>query len=243
VFATLRDSDGYSSYDRLAAHLDDADDILDVACGAGTLLARLAARASRRYLAGVDLSLTDLQLAQASLPSGSFALARAQALPLPATSTDAVTCHLALMLMDDPSAVLREMRRVLRPGGRLRLVVINPFGSEPEVGRLIGALATAGAHGRETQPPPMGDQRTFTADGLRSLMADEFKRVEIEEVVVSREVPRSGLWNFLLHSVYGLDHLNRDAAEAALERLALPPVFSWRVPLCFAAARAPGGHY
>jgi hypothetical protein len=84
----------------------------------------------------------------------------------------------------------------------------------------------------------MGDQRTFTAAGLHSLLADEFANVVIEEVVVARDVPRAELWQFLNQSVYGLDHLSPNTAEEQLEQLALPPQLPWRVPLIFAAAQA-----
>jgi SAM-dependent methyltransferase len=47
----------------------------------------------------------------------------AEALDLPEASVDAAFCRLALMLMPDPRRVLEELRRVLRPGGRLAVVV------------------------------------------------------------------------------------------------------------------------
>jgi SAM-dependent methyltransferase len=46
-----------------------------------------------------------------------MACARAQSLPFAAHSFDAVTCHLAFMLFDDLPAVVRELERVLVPGG------------------------------------------------------------------------------------------------------------------------------
>jgi ubiquinone/menaquinone biosynthesis C-methylase UbiE len=47
----------------------------------------------------------------------------AEALDLPEACVDAAFCRLALMLMPDPGRVLEELRRVLRPGGRLAVVV------------------------------------------------------------------------------------------------------------------------
>jgi SAM-dependent methyltransferase len=50
------------------------------------------------------------------LPTG------AETIPLPDASVDEVICSLVLCTVDDPDAVLSEIRRVLRPGGRFRFV-------------------------------------------------------------------------------------------------------------------------
>jgi SAM-dependent methyltransferase len=46
----------------------------------------------------------------------------AEAIPLPDASVDEVICSLVLCTVSDPAQVLREVRRVLRPGGRFRFV-------------------------------------------------------------------------------------------------------------------------
>jgi ubiquinone/menaquinone biosynthesis C-methylase UbiE len=62
---------------------------------------------TRSEAAGVELTL---------LP------ASADRIPLPDGSVDEVICSLVLCTVDDPAAVLAEVRRVLRPGGRFRFV-------------------------------------------------------------------------------------------------------------------------
>ena len=47
---------------------------------------------------------------------------RAESIPLPDGSVDDVICSLVLCTVDDPALALAEIRRVLRPGGRLRFV-------------------------------------------------------------------------------------------------------------------------
>ena len=103
--------------------------VLDVACGTG-LVSFDAARAvgPSGCLVGVDLSgqmieaarqrARDLQCCNAS-----FERMDAEALSLPDGSFDVALCALGLMYMPDPAQALREMRRVLRPGGRLGLAV------------------------------------------------------------------------------------------------------------------------
>lgn len=69
---------------------------------------RMHARLQQRAVAaGVELTL---------LPTG------AEEIPLPDASVDEVICSLVLCTVRDPDAVLREVRRVLRPGGRFRFV-------------------------------------------------------------------------------------------------------------------------
>lgn len=48
--------------------------------------------------------------------------ARAERIPLPDASVDEVVCSLVLCTVEDPGAVVTEVRRVLRPGGRFRFV-------------------------------------------------------------------------------------------------------------------------
>ena len=94
------------SYERLAALVANATRVLDLACGDGALLAHMGANAI-----GIDLSRAELAATRRT------AVARAQALPFATNAFDAVTCHLAFMLFDDLPAVVRELERVLVPGG------------------------------------------------------------------------------------------------------------------------------
>ncbi len=103
--------------------------VLDIACGTG-LVSFDAARAvgpNGRVL-GVDLSgkmvdAAQRRAAERKLPNVSFARMDAEALGVPDRSFDAVLCALGLMYLPDPAQALREMLRVLRPGGRLSLAV------------------------------------------------------------------------------------------------------------------------
>lgn len=103
--------------------------VLDVACGTG-LVTFDAARAVGRdgRVLGIDLSGEMVERAaqrarERKLPNVSFARMDAERLALPDASVDVALCALGLMYMPDPGQAVREMRRVLRPGGRLGLVV------------------------------------------------------------------------------------------------------------------------
>ncbi|CAN7677870.1 methyltransferase domain-containing protein [Variovorax sp. LjRoot290] len=103
--------------------------VLDVACGTG-LVAFEAARAvgPDGRVFGIDLSgqMVDaarLQSSNKALSNVGFARMDAESLALPDASFDLALCALGLMYLPDPERALREMRRVLRPGGRMALAV------------------------------------------------------------------------------------------------------------------------
>ncbi|MGH3555413.1 MAG: class I SAM-dependent methyltransferase, partial [Mycobacterium sp.] len=99
---------------------------LDVGCGPGSVTASLARAARPDGLAlGVDIS--EPMLARAVRaevgPHVGFLRADAQRLPLRDQTVDAVVSIAVLMLIPDPVAALSEIARVLRPGGRLAVMV------------------------------------------------------------------------------------------------------------------------
>lgn len=103
--------------------------MLDVACGTGvvTLTMATAVGPSGNVL-GVDLSAGMVASAETRAQAAGILQARfdrmdAEALSLPACSFDLVVCTLGLMYVPDADAALREMCRVLRPGGRAVLAV------------------------------------------------------------------------------------------------------------------------
>ncbi len=112
-----------------SASLAAGERVLDIACGTG-LVTFDAARdvgPGGRVL-GIDLSGKMIDAAQqraARRKSANVGFARmdAEALAAPSGSFDAALCALGLMYFPDPARALREMLRVLRPGGRVSLSV------------------------------------------------------------------------------------------------------------------------
>jgi len=103
--------------------------VLDVACGTGLVTFDAAWEIGRGGSAlGVDISGQMIDAARRRAedrraPNISFARMDAEALDLPDASFDVVLCSLGLMYVPDPEQAVREMRRVLRPGGRMALAV------------------------------------------------------------------------------------------------------------------------
>ena len=93
---------------------------LDAGCGTGFQSALLSELGWDAH--GVDVSAGLLAVARRRLPDAAFALASVEALPYPDERFEAVVCcGSTLSFVDDPARALRELGRVLRPGGRLLL--------------------------------------------------------------------------------------------------------------------------
>lgn len=115
---------------RAAVRLRPDDRLLDVGCGPGNHLLPLAGEIAGGV--GVDFSMGMIRAARATARQTGlqhrfhFLAARAESLPLrgPAHFSAAI-CIGALEHMPDKPAVLREIRRVLRPGGRLAILTPN----------------------------------------------------------------------------------------------------------------------
>jgi demethylmenaquinone methyltransferase/2-methoxy-6-polyprenyl-1,4-benzoquinol methylase len=108
---------------------------LDVACGSGKLTAQLARLAGRDgRVVGLDFSPQMLEIARRDHPGLEFLEGDALNLPLEAGSFDASTIAFGLRNLADPVRGLREMLRVLKPGGRS---VVLEFVRPPK--NVIGA--------------------------------------------------------------------------------------------------------
>ena len=101
--------------------------ILDAGCGSGSLSAALRDRGA--VVTGIDSSAGMLELARRRLGAGA-ALQVAdlgRPLPFPDGAFDDVVASLVLHYLEDWGPTLAEMRRVLRPGGRLIVSTHHPF--------------------------------------------------------------------------------------------------------------------
>jgi SAM-dependent methyltransferase len=100
-------------------------DVLDVGCGEGRFCRMLGERGARTV--GIDPTPELIAHARTLHPGGRFLEAGAEALPLADTSVDLVVSYVALVDISDFRAAIREMARVLRPGGRVVVANLNSF--------------------------------------------------------------------------------------------------------------------
>jgi len=101
--------------------------ILDVGCGSGPLFAALRDRGA--IVTGIDQSTGMLELARRRLgDDADLQVAElGSPLPFPSDTFDDVTASLVLHYLEDWGPALAELRRVLKPGGRLIVSVDHPF--------------------------------------------------------------------------------------------------------------------
>ena len=163
--------------------------VLELACGPGGVgiaAARLVAPGGEVVLSDVVAEMTAIAGARAAAAGVDNVQARVldiESIDEPDASYDVVFCREGLMLVPDPDRAAREIRRVLRPGGRFAIAVWGPRERNPWLGVVFDAVS--GALG--TPMPPPGVPGPFSLDD-----ADRFESVltgaGLEHLEV-REVP------------------------------------------------------
>ena len=145
--------------------------VLDLGCGAGRFVAAL--RDAGADAVGVELAEAALQRARANASGADLRLVEGDgSLPLEHASIDFVWCSEVLEHVADTEHLLLEVRRVLRPGGRLLVTV-------PFHGRAKGALIALVRFDRHFDP--LGQHlRFYTRTSLRTtLERSGFERVQV----------------------------------------------------------------
>ena len=100
------------------------DDVLDACCGTGDL-AVAARNAGASYVVGVDFSERMLERARRKAPELEWVQSDVLELPFEDASFDAAVVGFGVRNVEDLEAAIRELRRVLRPGGRLGILEIT----------------------------------------------------------------------------------------------------------------------
>jgi len=136
--------------------------VLDVACGTGVVTRLLPPRVGPTgRIAGLDLNPGMLAAARASAAGVpiEWLEGSAQAMPLPDGAFDFVFCQQGLQFFPDKAAALREMHRVLAPGGRLFVAVWKSSAHCPGFAAMERALAKyVGADAAKLPPFSFGDR-------------------------------------------------------------------------------------
>jgi ubiquinone/menaquinone biosynthesis C-methylase UbiE len=175
--------------------------VLDLATGVGAMAGQIRLATPGVRLIGVDLRLEQLRIAQRNHPGIPYVNGDGSALPFRTAGFDRVHCSWLLEHVRDPVAILREVHRVLRPGGTcvfvevdnatFRIVPEDPEilwvmdalnrtqlegGGDPYVGQKLGRFfAEAGFANVEIQPIEHHGTRERPAAFLE--LAEEFAEI------------------------------------------------------------------
>jgi ubiquinone/menaquinone biosynthesis C-methylase UbiE len=168
--------------------------VLEVAVGTGL---NLSAYPGGVTVTGIDLSEAMLDLARtraAQLRSTATLLqGDAHALPFDAASFDTAVCTFGLCAIPDSKAAIREMHRVLRPGGRL--ILVDHIESSSRVARAVQRLLetfTVPLAGEHFLRRPLTDVR---AAGFDVEQVQRFGVGLVERLVARKPTPRGYVVN------------------------------------------------
>ena len=165
-----------------AAGLRPGERVLDVACGTG-VVARLAAErvGSNGRVSALDINAAMLAVAR-SLPSAipiKWYETAAESVPLPDQSFDVVFCGVGLQFFADKPAALREMHRVLKPGGRVYISTPVPSAFfdvfDRAIARHISEQASAFVHAVFSLSDPRQLETLIADAGFSSVNAQEHR--------------------------------------------------------------------
>jgi ubiquinone/menaquinone biosynthesis C-methylase UbiE len=199
-----RNSQYYGYAQLMPTNVGDNLSILDFGCGPGNDLVGFGVMSKPRRLVGVDISSSSLaeaedRLALHEIPAELVRVdVEQEKLPFEDGSFDLVHSSGVLHHMEAPQAALRELRRVLRPGGRAQIMVYNreslwfhlyvPYVLQIEQG-LYADLSHEDAFRRSTDGPNCPISRAYSRKGFQSLVEPlGFKLVAYGSAVAAWEM-------------------------------------------------------
>jgi SAM-dependent methyltransferase len=193
---------------------------LDVGCGEGRLSRDL--KEQGHDVIGVDASETVIEAAREIDLESDYIIADAAALPFPDGHADLVVAFMTLMDVDDMPGIVRELARVLEPGGRLALAIVHPMNSAHE-------------YDREGRHP--ADWLVLTESYFeRRVYRDEIERDGLRMVFESRHWTLEDYFDAILRAGFQVEAL-REIADPEHPRWSRYPLF---LHLLAAKASQPG---
>ncbi|KAI0657154.1 methyltransferase type 11 [Cubamyces menziesii] len=207
--------------------------LLDIGCGPGTITTDFATILSEGHVTGLEVPNSDILDKARAYAAGrgvtniTFVAGDALALPFPDASFDVVHAHQVLQHVGDPVQMLKEMRRVTKPGGIVAareadmgglvwypeiegmkewqqgyIQVARANGGEPEAGRRLHVWAQAAGFPKENLTLSVGPWCYYTPE----------ERAWWSGLWADRTVSSNFATSAIKHGIYTQERLERDAA-------------------------------
>lgn len=179
-----------------AAGITVGDRVLDVGCGSGALTDELVRRVGPERVAGCDPTPGFLAACRERHPGADLREGRAEALPFDDQTFDIAYAQLVLHFVSDAPRAARELRRVVRPGGRVAVCVWD-FEGGMEMLRMFWDAAVSLD---EAAPDELHALRFGRSGELRALLTDAGLQQTTEQklTVSSGYADFDELWSTLL---------------------------------------------
>ena len=172
---------------RISTQVPQGSAVLEVAPGPGYFCIELAKRGSYQ-ITGLDISRSMVMIASKKAAEArvkvEFTQGSASNIPFPAGGFDFLLCRAAFKNFAKPVEALKEMCRVLRPGGRAVIIDLKRNASPEEVSRAVGGMGLSWFNGILTKLvfKTMLLKSAYTKEEFQQMLAQaNFSSVEINE--------------------------------------------------------------
>lgn len=179
---------------RISGEITPGSAVLEVAPGPGYFSMELAKRGSYA-ITGLDISHTFVKMATENAAKAGldvrFVQGSASSMPLPDASFDFLLCRAAFKNFADPVGALREMCRVLKPGGRGLIIDLKGDASPAQIDHYVDAMTLSWFNKIMTRMAfkTMLLKSAYTAAQFRQMLAQtNFSRVAIAEEDIGLEI-------------------------------------------------------
>jgi ubiquinone/menaquinone biosynthesis C-methylase UbiE len=179
---------------QVAEQLPPGADVLEVAPGPGYFAIELAKLGDYR-ITGLDISATFVEIARTNASRANvevdFRRGNASGMPLKHDSFDLLLCRAAFKNFAEPLSALREMHRVLKPGGRALIIDLRKDASRESVAQAVDEMNLGAVNGILTKATFrfMLLKRAYTrSDFERMVSQTGFGKIEIRESLIGLEI-------------------------------------------------------
>lgn len=192
---TRKDLDEFKALaQRMSANLHEGSSVLEVAPGPGYFAIELA-KLGKYKITGLDISNTFVDIARRNALEGGvqvdFQHGNVSQMPFQDGSFDLIVCRAAFKNFAEPVAALKEMRRVLRPGGKALIIDLRRDAPKEAIDGYVDKMKMGAINSVVTKLTfrLMLLKRAYTRDEFnQSISESGFENFDIQEVAIGFEI-------------------------------------------------------